>query len=162
MVCIDGSFRDYAHSVEYYFEGDIRKLVRHYFETTQQMIEAGGIDIIGHIDKIYMNGQKYALFDPEQDWYRKPFEDCLDLARQHQLMIEINTKNLLKKDELYPRKNYLTHIHQLGIPVMVNSDCHYPDLVNDGRTQAFQLLKEAGFTTTRELVNGHWEDLPID
>ena len=77
-------------------------------------------------------------------------------------MIEINTKNLLKKDELYPRKNYLTHIHQLGIPVMVNSDCHYPDLVNDGRTQAFQLLKEAGFTTTRELVNGHWEDLPID
>ena len=162
MVCIDGSFNDYAHSVERYFEGDIRKLVRHYFETTQQMIEAGGIDIIGHIDKIYMNGQKYALFDPEQDWYRKPFEDCLDLARQHQLMIEINTKNLLKKDELYPRKNYLTHIHQLGIPVMVNSDCHYPDLVNDGRTQAFQLLKEAGFTTTRELVNGHWEDLPID
>ena len=45
---------------------------------------------------------------------------------------------------------------------MVNSDCHYPDLVNDGRAQAFQLLKEAGFTTTRELVNGHWEDLPID
>ena len=56
----------------------------------------------------------------------------------------------------------VAHIHQLGIPVMVNSDCHYPDLVNDGRTQAFQLLKEAGFTTTRELVNGHWEDLPID
>lgn len=27
------------------------------------MIEAGGIDIVGHIDKIYMNGQKYEIFN---------------------------------------------------------------------------------------------------
>ena len=48
----------------------------------------------------------------------------------------------------------------MNIPVMVNSDCHYPDLVNDGREEAFKLLKEIGFTTTRELVKGTWQDIP--
>lgn len=51
MVCIDGPFKDYALSVERYFEGDIRLLVKRYFESTQRMIEAGGIDIVGHIDR---------------------------------------------------------------------------------------------------------------
>ena len=46
------------------------------------MIEAGGIDIVGHIDKIYMNGQKYEIFNFEEDWYRKPFEACLDLVQE--------------------------------------------------------------------------------
>lgn len=76
-------------------------------------------------------------------------------------MVEINTKNLLKKEELYPHKKYLALLQQMNIPVMVNSDCHYPQLVNDGRTEAFSLLKEAGFRTTRELINGKWQDVAI-
>jgi histidinol-phosphatase (PHP family) len=44
---------------------------------------------------------------------------------------------------------------------MVNSDCHYPDLVNDGREEAFKLLLQAGFKSTRELISGHWEDVAI-
>ena len=46
MVCIDGSFREYAHSVERHFEGDVRLLVKRFFDTTMKMIEAGGIDIV--------------------------------------------------------------------------------------------------------------------
>ena len=66
MVCIDGSFREYAHSVERHFEGDVRLLVKRFFDTTMKMIEAGGIDIVGHMDKIYMNGQKYEIFNFEE------------------------------------------------------------------------------------------------
>ena len=57
MVCIDGPFREYQKSVDAYYDGDIRKLVAHYFSSTRRMIEAGGIDIVGHMDKIYMNGR---------------------------------------------------------------------------------------------------------
>ena len=45
--------------------------------------------------------------------------------------------------------------------MMVNSDCHYPDLVNDGRAEAFELLKKAGFKSTRELIGGQWQDVAI-
>lgn len=161
MMCIDGSFREYRQSVGAYYGGDVRKLVAHYFNATQQMVEAGGIDIVGHMDKIYMNGQKCEGFDLEADWYRKPLDDCLHLIAEKGLMVEVNTKNLVKKQELYPHAGYLHRLRELGIPVMVNSDCHYPDLVNDGRAEAFGLLKEAGFKSTRELAGGHWQDVAI-
>lgn len=161
MVCIDGAFVDYKDSVDRYFEGKISKLVTRYFDSTLKMIEAGGIDIVGHMDKIYMNGHKCEGFSFDADWYQKPFKAVLDLIAQKGLMVEVNTKNLIKKQQIFPRKEYLGLLKDMNIPVMVNSDCHYPDLVNDGRTEAFEILKEIGFRTTRELIKGNWQDVAI-
>lgn len=161
MVCIDGAFADYKDSVDRYFEGDISRLVARYFDSTLKMIEAGGFDIVGHMDKIYMNGQKYGGFSFDASWYQKPFKATLDLIAQKGLMVEVNTKNLIKKQQIFPRKEYLGLLKEMNIPVMVNSDCHYPDLVNDGRTEAFGLLKEIGFKTTRELIKGKWQDVAM-
>ena len=55
MACIDGAYSEFARTVDAFFEGDIRRMVRRYFEAEMEMVEAGGIDIVGHIDKIYMN-----------------------------------------------------------------------------------------------------------
>lgn len=161
MVCIDGSFADYKASVDRYFEGDISKLVTRYFDSTLKMIEAGGIDIVGHMDKIYLNGHKCKGFSFDADWYQKPFRAALDLIAEKGLMVEVNTKNLMKKQQVFPRREYLRLLKDMNIPVMVNSDCHYPDLVNDGRAEAFEFLKEAGFKTTRELIKGIWQDVAI-
>lgn len=161
MVCIDGAFADYKDSVDRYFEGKISKLVTRYFDSTLKMIEAGGIDIVGHMDKIYMNGHKCEGFSFDADWYQKPFKAVLDQIAQKGLMVEVNTKNLTKKQQIFPRKEYLGLLKDMNIPVMVNSDCHYPDLVNDGRTEAFEILKEIGFRTTRELIKGNWQDVAI-
>lgn len=161
MVCIDGSFADYKASVDRYFEGDISKLVTRYFDSTLKMIEVGGIDIVGHMDKIYMNGHKCKGFSFDADWYQKPFRAALDLIAEKGLMVEVNTKNLMKKQQVFPRREYLRLLKDMNIPVMVNSDCHYPDLVNDGRAEAFEFLKEAGFKTTRELIKGIWQDVAI-
>lgn len=49
----------------------------------------------------------------------------------------------------------------MNIPVMVNSDCHYPDLVNDGRPEAFEILRQTGFKSTRELIKGEWQDVAL-
>ena len=126
------------------------------------MVEAGGIDIVGHLDKIYMNGQRYKGFSLEADWYTKELFAYLDLIAEKGLIAEINTKNLKKKQEIYPHKKFLDAIRERHIPVMVNSDSHYPDLVNDGREEAFELLQAKGFKTTCELVNGKWEEIAIE
>ena len=161
MVCIDGSFREYAHSVSRYFEGDIRKLVERYYCSSMEMIEAGGIDIVGHLDKIYMNGQRFDTFSLDAPWYQELVQAYLERIAQLGLMVEINTKNWSQKQELYPHRQWLKRIAELHIPVMVNSDCHYPHLVNDGREETFELLKTCGFQTTRALVGGRWEDMGI-
>lgn len=161
MVCIDGSFREYACSVSRYFEGDIRKLVERYYHTSMEMIEAGGIDIVGHLDKIYMNGQHFDTFSLDAPWYQELVYAYLERIAQLGLMVEINTKNWSKKQELYPHQRWLKRIAGLRIPVMVNSDCHYPHLVNDGREATFELLRACGFQSTRELIGGRWEDIGL-
>ncbi len=162
MMSIDGPFHIFAHGIEVYYEGDVRRLVNHYYDSSCAMVEAGGIDIVGHMDKIYMNGQKYPGFSLEEGWYIDRVLSYLDLIAQKGLIVEINTKNLRKNQEIYPHEKFLEAIRERHIPIMVNSDCHYPELVNDGLAKAFELLKSKGFKTTCELVNGKWEEIAIE
>lgn len=161
MICIDGPSKDFSRDVVRYYGGNIRRLVEHYYRASCEMVEAGGIDIVGHLDKIYMNGQRCAGFSLEADWYRRAFLEYLDLIAEKGLMVEVNTKNFTKKQELFPHVDYLSELLARQIPVLVNSDCHYPDLVNDGREAAFRLLKEKGFRATCELVQGRWQEMPL-
>lgn len=161
MVCIDGAFSEFESAVGHHFGGDIRRLVERFFVASMKMVEAGGIDIVGHMDKIYMNGHKCEGFSLDADWYRKPFFDYLDLIASKGLMVEVNTKNLTRKQQTFPHTQYLSQLQARNIPILVNSDCHFPDLVNDGREAAFALLREAGFETSRELIGGSWQDVAL-
>ena len=161
MMCIDGSFRDFSEKVDLHYGHDIRRLVAHYFQSSCKMVELGRFDIVGHMDKIYMNALHYPGFDLRAPWYKNAFLEYLDLIQEKNLMVEINTKNFCKKKELYPHTDFLSYLVERNIPILVNSDCHYPDLVNDGRTEAFKLLREKGFRSTYELVKGKWEEIPL-
>jgi histidinol-phosphatase (PHP family) len=161
MTCIDGSYDAFAQTVTERYQGDIRLITKDYFETSMQMVETGGFDIVGHVDKIYMNASLYPGFDFTADWYCKPFEACLQLIAEKGLIVEINTKNISRKQQTYPHVNALKRLHELKIPVIVNSDCHRPGLENDGRNGTLALLYETGFRTTRELVAGAWQDIEI-
>ena len=162
MMCIDGSYDAFKISTEEYYGGDIRKVVRHFYQSSCEMVEAGGFDVVGHLDKIYMNGQRFPGFSLDAEWYKKEFFNCLDLIQEKGLMVEVNTKNYVKKRELFPHQAFLKCLKERNIPVMVNSDCHYPDLVNDGREAAFDFLKEAGYKNTCELVKGVWREIALE
>lgn len=53
-------------------------------------------------------------------------------------------------------------IRELGIPVVVNSDAHFPELINAGRLEALIALREAGFQTVCELHGGRWQEVAIE
>lgn len=161
MVCIDGSYSDFEEGVKTHFDGSIRRTTEFFFDSSMQMVEAGGFDIVGHIDKIYMNGSRHPNFDLQADWYRKPFLELLDLVAEKGLIIEINCKNKTRKGQTFPHVDFYGELQKRNIPVMVNSDCHFPDLVNDGREETIALLKNAGFRTVRELADGKWNDFEI-
>jgi histidinol-phosphatase (PHP family) len=162
LVCIDGEYRNFEEGLIRYFGGDIRRITDFFFETSMQMVETGGFDIVGHIDKIYMNGSKHPGFDLQADWYQKPFLKLLDLIAEKGLIVEINCKNKTRKGQTFPHVASYKELKKRNIPVIVNSDCHEPQLVNDGREETFVMLKEAGYTAMRELVNGTWQDVGIN
>lgn len=162
VVSIDGSFDDFEQAIKQYFGGDVKQLVKRFYASSMKMVEAGGIDIVGHIDKIYMNGHRCPGFCFEERWYTSLANDLIHLIAEKGMMVEINTKNLIRKKQTYPHSNLLPLIKELSIPVMVNSDCHFPFLVNDGRKEAFALLREHGFRSTAELTEGKWTETPFD
>jgi histidinol-phosphatase (PHP family) len=162
MACIDGSFQEFVRAVERYYQGDIRLLTKEFFLASMQMVETGGFEIVGHMDKIYMNGNLHPNFDIHAAWYQGPLNDLMDLIAEKGLIVEINTKNFVRKRHTFPHIENFPALYQRRIPVMVNSDCHFPDLVNDGREETLALLKAVGFKTTRELVKGQWQDVAID
>ncbi|OAV73074.1 histidinol-phosphatase [Bacteroidales bacterium Barb6] len=161
MVCIDGGFTGFDRAVEEYFGGNVRRLVERYYSSVQRMVATGGFDVVGHIDKVCMNGQLCHGFSFDAGWYRKAFADSLALVAEKGLMVEINTKNMLPKRQTYPRIQFYPLLREMKIPVLVSSDCHIPHLVNDGRAEALALLREAGFRSVRELVGGTWQDVGI-
>ncbi|MDR0393744.1 MAG: histidinol-phosphatase [Tannerella sp.] len=161
MVCIDGGYKDFEDGVNKFYGGSIRRMTEHFFESSMSMVEAGGFDIVGHVDKIYMNGSRHPDFDLQADWYQKPFLELLDLIAEKELIVEVNCKNKTRKEQTYPHIHSYKELKKRKIPVMVNSDCHFPELVNDGRESTLTILKEAGYRVTRELVNGKWADVEI-
>lgn len=161
MVCIDGGYADYETGVNQHFGGSIRRMTECFFENSMQMVEIGGFDIVGHIDKIYMNGCRHPDFDIHADWYQRPFLQLLDLVAEKGLIVEINCKTKTRKGQTFPHIESFPELKKRNIPVMVNSDCHFPDLVNDGREETLRLLKNIGFRFTCELVGGQWKEVEI-
>ena len=125
------------------------------------MLQLGGFDILGHADKVHYNAEWYRPHITEEDWYIHQVRTHLTEAVRRGYLIEINTKAYDSLGVFYPDVHYFPFLHELGARVVVNSDAHYPDLINAGRREALQALVRAGFTTVAELHGGEWRDVPI-
>jgi histidinol-phosphatase (PHP family) len=155
--CVDGPFDDFNAGLQTLFGGDICLATERFFEISKLMIQNDGFDIVGHVDKIALSASRYSDFTITDSWYRNQMGDVLQLVKDKGLILEINTKSLNETGVTYPDAQFFPLIKELKIPIMVNSDCHYPTNVIDGFESAFKALKKAGFTTMHQLVNGLWQ-----
>ncbi|MCR4848472.1 MAG: histidinol-phosphatase [Bacteroidales bacterium] len=138
---IDGpKWEIYDEGLQKFFNGDIRKAVKCFFDQTNQMIEHEEFDIIAHFDKIKMhNRDRY--FHEDEDWYRKLALETLDLIHQKGLVVEVNTRGIYKKryNGFYPSPWLMTEAHKMGVPMIISSDAHhYSEL-----TLEFEAAEEA-------------------
>jgi len=53
-------------------------------------------------------------------------------------------------------------IKEMDIPIVVNSDCHYPTNVTAGFLPTFKALKNAGFKTMHQLFENEWQPVEFD
>lgn len=159
---IDGGFAEFNSGLKQLYKGNIREATRRFFDVTNKMIEKGGFDIVGHVDKITYHGTKFRDFNVADKWYTDLMTNTLELIKSRGLMLEINTKSLREHGITYPHSSFYPLINEIGIPVMVNSDCHYPTNITDGFRETYNTLKEAGFSTLQQMVDGHWKPVSFD
>lgn len=157
FFCVDGNFFDFQKNIKTLYNDDIKEVARRFFEISRAMIEQGGFDIVGHLDKISLNGGKCEGFDIEGKEYFQSVADLLQLIKDKGYMLEINTKSFLEKGFTYPDEQFFPLINELKIPIIVTSDCHYPDKITDGFEQVYKSLKKVGFKELMELTENGWE-----
>lgn len=104
------------------------------------MIDAGGFDIIGHLDKIGHNASQYAPGIEDTPWYRTLADELVDHAIAANITIELNTKAWDAHRRLFPSPRHIRHLVESNSPLIVNSDAHVPALINAGRQYTFTLL----------------------
>lgn len=139
-VDIDGKFERFKDSMERYFHNDIDYVVNQFYTSSVKMIEKGGFDIVGHLDKIGQNASYFHQGIEDTASYRQKVMDLLDLIASKNFVIEINTKALANHGRVFPNKRYFSRVKELKIPVVINSDTHYPDKIQAGRYETKALF----------------------
>ncbi|MCM1356660.1 MAG: PHP domain-containing protein [Staphylococcus sp.] len=152
MIDVDGSPAGFIEKMGKYFHDDIRYVVDTFYAHTLAMIGKGGFDIIGHFDKIGFNASSYRTGIEDEAWYRKHIDDVIDAIRGAGIVAEINTKaweapagsseETKRKytPRLFPSARVIRRMRDAGIPLVVNSDVHYPERITVGRAAAFEIL----------------------
>lgn len=161
LIDTDTGTENFERLVRIYFHGNLRRIVECYYEASMCMVEAGGFDFIGHADKIAYNAEYCERGVTRQGWYKALREKLFKRIAGKGLMMEINTKAYLSKECFFPGREHFEFIHRLGIPVVVNSDAHFPEKINAGRREALEMLKASGFTSVCELHGGKWGEVAI-
>lgn len=141
LTDIDGHFDSFCRKMKDVFYGDIRYVVDTFYTQSLAMVEAGGFDIIGHLDKIGHNASQYCPGIEEEEFYKVRLARLTDAIASSNLIVELNTKAYQDHGRMFPRTDTLRELVRRGVPVIVNSDAHRPECVNASRLQGLAILE---------------------
>ena len=160
---IDGpKWEVYDEGLQKFFDNDIRRAVRRFFEQSNEMIENEQFDIIAHFDKIKMhNRDRY--FHEDELWYRKLALETLDLIREKGLVMEVNTRGIYKKryNGFYPSPWLMEEACKMGIPTIISADAHHFSEITLEFTAAEEALKKAGYRSVVNFKDGCWIEVAL-
>lgn len=162
VVDVDVPAEIFRKIVDEHFGGNLERVVRLYYARLMRMLELGGFDIVGHADKMHYNAACYRPGLLDEPWYDALVKEYFAMIARCGYQVEINTKSYHDLGTFYPNERYFSYLHDLGIRVQVNSDSHYPERINNGRPEALQALKKAGYKTVMELYGGLWKEMYIE
>jgi histidinol-phosphatase (PHP family) len=138
--------------------------IRPYFTELVTMIEAGGFDVLAHMD--VFKRVAHEIYSDMSDW--TPWEDLIravwDACIKHGIGVEVNTASLRRGlDDPHPALAALRWYKEMGGEMLtLGSDAHRPAHVAYGFATGVEVARAAGFTRVcryarREIVG--WIDL---
>lgn len=134
-VDIDGSFNSFKEKMDKRFHGDLDYVVETFFSHSHSMLENGGFEILGHFDKISMNGELYRPGLTQESRFKRLMDDLIDHIASKDIIVEINTKAFDRCGRFFPSKEYWNILRRKGLKIVVNSDAHVPALIDASRQQ---------------------------
>ena len=116
-----------------------------YYHKLQDMITSQefDFDVVSHFDL----PKKYNKRAIDKELVMNEVVKTLELIKKKDLNIEINTGGLRKEiEEQYPSSEIIEEMYELGIPILLGSDAHYPNDLGYKFNKMLQLVSEIGYT----------------
>lgn len=158
---VGGSVTHYAQALHELYGDDINRLVRRYNGQILTMLQSAPIHVLAHCDLETTIAERHFGFDPSQPWFLDQMHQIFALARQRDIIVEVNVKHLLSDGITSPHQRLFSLLKDSGVSIQVNSDAHYPQHVASGLREAHALLRQYGFSSQRVLLHGSWTDIPL-
>ncbi|MDI3535439.1 MAG: histidinol-phosphatase family [Thermosediminibacterales bacterium] len=115
---------------------DILEVYKSYFELLGKAAESRIFDIMAHPDVIKVFGYK-----PDHD-LTDIYEKTAKVFKNSDVCIEISSAGLRKPvGEIYPSKEFLEVLKKYDLPVIINSDAHYPEHVGKDFDKVLKYIK---------------------
>ena len=144
-VDIDGRFEHFRERMHKHFRNDIRYVAETFYRQSNDMLDKGGFDILGHFDKISQNASMFRPGIEDEGWYKKLLEEYIDHIIGKGCAIEINTKAREQHGRFFPHERHWKRLIDAGTVILVNSDAHFADRVDASRDEAFTILDKLGY-----------------
>lgn len=162
-MVLDGTPEEFLETLDIIYDGDVEAMITAYYSLLTEMIRKRPPDILGHIDILKKNNAGNRFFSEESRWYRAAVETTLNEIKKQQIIVEVNTGGISRgyTTEVYPSLWILKIMREMGIPVVLNSDAHNPDWIDAYYEKAEKMIKEAGYTKQRVLLDGVWQDVKL-
>lgn len=131
-----------------YYERPEGRAYRDYFRELAQAAEAGGFEILAHMDVLKRYGvEHYGPYDPRR--YESEIRAVLRACAEQDIALEINTSSLRRPiHEVSPDLLVLTWFREEGGRwVTLGSDAHLPEHVGFGLDECAARARTAGFST---------------
>lgn len=140
------------------FHSNPASLIRSYFSAIRRMAESSKPTIIGLFDLVKMHNNGYVVFDPDTEFYQAEVDNTLRVIKANNSILEVNTRSFYKgtSTEFSPADDVLRKALDLNIPVTINTDAHRKEELDSALANAYEHLRELGFTSAYALIDGVW------
>ncbi len=144
----DGKPVDVLAGIRKAFGGNEKKAVQTYFAEQREMLQKADFTFLGHPDLIRKQNGKRTLFDENAPWYKRELKATAKAISKSGVCVEINTGGIARGylTSPYPSIEFLEMLHELNVPVTVNSDAHFKEHLDFWFDEAFEYAKKAGYT----------------
>lgn len=148
MLPVDWSAEKLMEGLEAIYNGDVKRLIGHYFSTQREMLSSCSFSIIGHPDLIRKFNERIHFFDESEEWYKNELKETAKAISRAGVIAEINTGAISRgyTTTPYPSPYFLELLHERNVPVMLASDSHNCIHLDFAFDQALSLAKKTGYT----------------
>lgn len=146
-----------------HFNG-IKTLIELYFDNVISMVKNQKPDIVGHLDLPRKYNFNKDYFTEEEDWYLDKVNEVLDVIKDSDCIIEVNTRKMSKDNmnACYPNINTIKEILKRDISLTINTDAHSIKGLDYFYSEAVEQLKNLGVKSIKMLIDNSFKDIDIN